>query len=808
MLKKITRISLFVLCFSWLQAQPVDYIWAPEIAAINDILEANDGSIWLATDSAVVQVSPTGQLIVHHYFQAFSVAQVGSSIWVGLDGMALRFSSGTWTTFASGNGLPASGAVRSIVGISSTVFWCVVGQQVYRFNGGTFTNMNQPGVSIAIDGDSVYVATPGPTEPILKYDGTNWTPLPNIQGAIPAFVNPGLFVAKDSEGYIWFQSTRGIFKFRNGNWTEVIFPLNQIGTPTLAVQDSTAYVMGPVQLFRVRGQSIDTVAFDYGTANIGGKRLAKVTRQKLFLTQQFGTRGYALRVFTESLGRADEQATLNINNLDCGIIPTGELGRSLSDFPGINGPDGMLVFAAGPWVQATKDNGRVAAYNMFRSRGGEWYSGPIGNQVTADYIQRYNRVWMVDKAMIEAHQQQFADSSYTMPDAIASWPGNGDVTNGEAAQLAPFNDLNGNGLYEPELGEHPELRGDAMVYTIFNDSRGPKVTSQSPGMDLEVHCMIYAFNKPQDPALHNSMYLTYKLFNRGQSDLEDLSFAWFADFDIGTGGDDAMGSDSIQEVFFSYNGTPSDPTISGVPPAIAGRALNWGMDGLMYFTNEATPRGNPTTPLEHENQMNFKWRDGSPLRLTSPSGPGNNGNGTGLDPQGSAPVTNWAFNRAANWYHPPSDVRDIRGLPVLKPMTLVPGQFVCLDFALSAGTGTDNLNSIQVAINHLEAAKDYYDVWYYNCFGQRISSETISPTPHSAKLFPNPVQAGGTLRLDLSFDPELITLTDFMGRTRPLTFSHDGQGFRTLIPESLAAGMYVIQVSGKGHHLVQKLMVQ
>jgi hypothetical protein len=43
------------------------------------------------------------------------------------------------------------------------------------------------------------------------------------------------------------------------------------------------------------------------------------------------------------------------------------------------------------------------------------------------------------------------------------WPGNGNIQNGEARFLAPFNDENFNQLYEPWLGETPDIRGDEAV---------------------------------------------------------------------------------------------------------------------------------------------------------------------------------------------------------------------------------------------------------------------------------------------------------------------------------------------------------
>jgi hypothetical protein len=797
-----------------LKAQPVHYTWTPELAGINDLLEATDGSLWAATDSAIVQISATGQVTVHHNVPAYSVAQVGSNIWFGVDNFALRYSNGSWTTFGSGNGLPTSNfQIRSIVGVSSTVFWCVVGQQIYRFGGGTFTNTNQNGVALALDGDTLYAATSSTTEPVMKFDGTTWAPLPNIPGSIPAFVNPGLSVSVDAARNIWFQSTRGIFKYRAGTWTEVLFPYNHTGLPTLAVFDSTAFVLPLLNLIRIQGAQIDTISYDYGTAGLPGKRTIKATRDKLYITQTWNNKGYILRVFPNQLGRSDEFATLALNELDISMIPTGEMGRSPDNFTGINTTDGMLIFAAAPWVAATQGGVRKYSLNMFRSRGGEWYSGPIADQITEDYIEKYNRVWHFNRQMMETHIAQHGDSNYVTPDAISTYPGNGDVSNGEAAIIAPFADYNGNGIYEPELGEHPEIRGDEMIYAIFNDTRGPKFTSNSSGMNLEMHIVAFAFDSVGFDPAQKSLMFTYKLFNRGSADLEDVSLALFADFDIGNGIDDAMGSDSLQDIFFSYNAAPTDAIFGNNPPAIAGRFINWDLEGLMYFTNDnsATAQtGNPAVLSDFENYLTFSWRNGIPLRRTSPSGPGSNSNGTGYDPQSNEPITSWAFNHAANWHFPPVAQNDIRGLPVLKPISSLPsGSFICLDMALSMGRGADHLSSIPAAIANLDAITDYYKGLMYTCYGQTFATEPEQVNRVLPTIYPNPVSPGGHLNMLLDFEVATFHLHNLMGQSFHVEISQTSEGIRAQLPAHLPTGMYLVLISGKdGQQVASKVTVK
>jgi hypothetical protein len=121
-------------------------------------------------------------------------------------------------------------------------------------------------------------------------------------------------------------------------------------------------------------------------------------------------------------------------------------------------------------------NGALYMSAVKYSAGGSWsafHGGPISTTQaynTLAYSNEYHdAIWKVSKAEILDHQANVQNPGYAVPAAIANWPGNGDTSLGIAAQLAPFIDLNGNGLYEPSLGDYPDIRGDEAVYVITND---------------------------------------------------------------------------------------------------------------------------------------------------------------------------------------------------------------------------------------------------------------------------------------------------------------------------------------------------
>ena len=90
----------------------------------------------------------------------------------------------------------------------------------------------------------------------------------------------------------------------------------------------------------------------------------------------------------------------------------------------------------------------------------DFQPGPISGSYDNDYKSKYVRIWKTDRGMIANHVNNYNNPEYEMPEEISTWPGNGDPENGEAAQLAPYYDKNENGIYEPNQGDYPLIRGD------------------------------------------------------------------------------------------------------------------------------------------------------------------------------------------------------------------------------------------------------------------------------------------------------------------------------------------------------------
>lgn len=180
------------------------------------------------------------------------------------------------------------------------------------------------------------------------------------------------------------------------------------------------------------------------------------------------------------------------------------------------------------WITGTSESG----YNHFSgdtylmgTGGGahDFQPGPISDHYDNDFKKRYVRVWKLDRGMIANHVNNYQNSGYEMPDEIRTWPGNGDVGNNEAEQLAPYYDSNENGAYDPENGDYPLIRGDQSIFFILNDDTD-HTASQGMRLKTEVHVMAYAFNTSEDETLNNTILVHYDVFNRSERDYDDTYF--------------------------------------------------------------------------------------------------------------------------------------------------------------------------------------------------------------------------------------------------------------------------------------------
>lgn len=222
----------------------------------------------------------------------------------------------------------------------------------------------------------------------------------------------------------------------------------------------------------------------------------------------------------------------------------------------MNGTKRTLLYSAADFIVGLDNNDSLIGHQNNYSGYGYLLPGPFTNG--ADYdnelMDYYNRGYYVTQQMITDHASNIASGNinYTIPFAIKYWPAHGDVSKGQAADLASYVDVNNNGIYDPENGDYPAIYGSQCILSIYHQ---PSFSPNSA--QIETHYYTFAFDCDTNETLKNTLFTRSHIFARSQN-IYDCYAGKFFDFDIGTSTDDYMGTHVELGLVYGYNGDNYD----------------------------------------------------------------------------------------------------------------------------------------------------------------------------------------------------------------------------------------------------------
>lgn len=183
--------------------------------------------------------------------------------------------------------------------------------------------------------------------------------------------------------------------------------------------------------------------------------------------------------------------------------------------------------------------------------------GPYGAQNRTEYDKnfKWNNVWLVTKEQVDAHilAYQQGDFSYRMPMSIKYWPGNGNSNYNEPDQVLPYKDLNNDGIYQPDQGEYPIIKGDWTSARVYNISKDWDYCFLENDLKVDVYEINYGFICDQDSSLKHSYFKEYTMINRSNITLDSLYIGEYNDGEIGCSVNDYMGTDVSRGMTYIYN---------------------------------------------------------------------------------------------------------------------------------------------------------------------------------------------------------------------------------------------------------------
>jgi hypothetical protein len=284
---------------------------------------------------------------------------------------------------------------------------------------------------------------------------------------------------------------------------------------------------------------------------------------------------------------------------------------------------------ATPAYEAPSGSGNHALYSMSFWFGGEDVNGQIKQAVTTyeqegDFFpgaltatgaatlpadeEATKKLYVVSQAQIDAHIANYDDVDYIIPNDILNWPAHGDPAYDLAFYLAPFEDLDSDGIYDPTSGDYPIIKGDKAVFMIMNDKGGIHASGSDP-IGLEIHLLFYQF--ATDDFLNNTTFLNMRVINRGTQTIFDFHSACFVDPDLGNSTDDYVGFNADANVMYAYNGTNFDSEYGENPPAIGITLLNREVAKFAAISSDPGPTGTPESWLDYYHYMRGRWMNGT-----------------------------------------------------------------------------------------------------------------------------------------------------------------------------------------------------
>lgn len=366
---------------------------------------------------------------------------------------------------------------------------------------------------------------------------------------------------------------------------------------------------------------------------------------------------------------ATSQVELDINNVRARLLGAGDFWWDLNNakyvVPKVFPPDIEVSssFAGALWIGGIDAGGQLKiAAQTYRQSGNDFWPGPLSDDGTtnSDVCNAYDRHWKVNRSLIDSFQSEYANASETSPigydnkyRVIFEWPGLGnEFARGKSATdvlvinrpLAPFVDINFDGVYQPQFGEYPDIDGDQAIWWIYNDKGNIHTETGGDAIGIEIQAEAFAFSTNDE--INDMTFYKYNVINFATTPLDSVYFGYWVDPDLGFYQDDWVGCDTSISLGICYNGDAVDgPDIAsyGANPPLFGTdffqgpikyiydgssivdSVRLGMSAFLYYNNDFSVIGNPEVAAHFYGYLSGSWKDGSPFTF------GGNGYG-GTDP--------------------------------------------------------------------------------------------------------------------------------------------------------------------------------
>lgn len=458
---------------------------------------------------------------------------------------------------------------------------------------------------------------------------------------------------------------------------------------------------------------------------------------------------------------------LDINEVKCRINSGGsQFAHTGNDNFEVNALH--TIYSSSLWISGK--NTQTGQYHlsaeMFREGGKDFSPGPLDNTGQSSLMSTllYDRVWKINRMEVanfifHYNQGNVSSGVFQIPASILEWPGNG--LSGLAR--APFHDANNDNMYNPFDGDYPLMKGDQMIWWVYNDMQSPNRESGGIPLGLEIENIAYAFINDTatgtNDLINTTVFIEHIIKNKSVIPYDSVYIANFSDLDVGYADHNHFGSCVNSHSYYAYRSTIDDFPVPAAETdvfqavillkdgihASADRELN-GVGTFYKLPNNTS--SDPEFPHEYMNMLRQTgWLNGLPMTygmygIGSPNGintsfafPGNsdpNFIGTdGIDP---------GFYWTALTPYPgngPLPHRDVRGLGRLGPYSFPAGAEMNVAWAYTTFKKDSTVSQLDYILNDLCAYPPIIQNWYDN---QTFPSGLYLGSLNVTEQFDNKVQ--------------------------------------------------------------------
>jgi len=448
------------------------------------------------------------------------------------------------------------------------------------------------------------------------------------------------------------------------------------------------------------------------------------------------------------------------------------------------------------WMGGKTETGDLKlAATLYLQRGNDFFPGPLRKtgETNEWLMKKYSRVWTMSKELIEDHIAAVnkLGKNQNVANEIKNWPVY-EIDNNDTIKMAPFEDVNSNGYYDPEYGDYPKIKGHEAIFWVMNDNGGIHSQSMGKPLKIQVNGLAYSYDckakmpDSLDYFLQHATFVEYQIIYKGSEKLKDVFVGQWFDVDLGNYKDDALGSAPIHQTGFIMNADANDEGESGTginPGAAAVTILkgpiaqnNDGIDndndgvkdelnedckmsGITTYNNDNNGiKGNPERDFEYYNLLKSLYLNGDSIYKNAPTGQKRVRHlySHGLDPD--YPNMYWTKNSSDSLFAR----GDQRMLLSSGAFELIPGQEVPFHTVFYYVRNSKDSNQLPGIINGSKKLSAVYNGEFIpDCWMLKTTKTNKNHIPE-LKLIPNPTY--GEVRIFSNVNGSDLSIKDAQGR--------------------------------------------